>query len=39
MSYAAEFYQGGSRICGIDTPNADMKPVVCNWQRIPTEYS
>ena len=26
--------QGGSQIFGVDTSSADMKPVVCAWQRM-----
>ena len=29
--------QGGSRISGVDTSSADMKPVVCNWQKMVVE--
>ena len=29
--------KGGSRISGVGTPSADMKPVVCNWQRMDVE--
>ncbi len=33
----ATYDQGGSRISGVDTPSADIKPVVCKWHRTVME--